>query len=108
MKCPFIIAVILKKGWWLVKIKLTRLVRQVIEMEISIYEAKTHFSKIIQDLVDGKEEIVIVSKNGKPIVQMTLVTKKNSKRIGSAKKEMEGYDISLDEFNAIPTLDFGL
>jgi len=77
-------------------------------MKISIYEAKTHFSKIIQDLVDGKEEIIIVSKNGKPIVQMTLVTKKNSKRVGVAKKDMEGFDISLEEFNSISTLDFGL
>lgn len=77
-------------------------------MKISIYEAKTHFSKIIQDLLDGKEEIVVVSKNGKPVVQMTLVAKKNSKRVGVAKKDMEGFDISLEEFNSISTLDFGL
>ena len=77
-------------------------------MEISIYDAKANFSKIIQSLIDGKEEIIVVKKNGKPVVQMTLVTKKNSKRIGAAKKEMEGYDISLEEFNDIPTLDFGL
>ena len=42
-------------------------------MEINIYEAKTHFSKIIQDLVDGKEETIIVSKNGKPIIQISLI-----------------------------------
>ncbi len=87
---------------------MTRLVRQVIDMEVSIYEAKKHFSKIIQDLLDGKEEIVVVSKNGKPVVQMTLVAKKNSKRVGVAKKDMEGFDISLEEFNSISTLDFGL
>ena len=77
-------------------------------MKTSIYEAKTHFSKIIQDLVDGKEEIIIVSKRGEPVVQMTLVAKKNSKRVGVAKKDMEGFDISLEEFNSISTLDFGL
>jgi antitoxin (DNA-binding transcriptional repressor) of toxin-antitoxin stability system len=77
-------------------------------MKISIYEAKTHFSKIIQDLVDGKEEIIIISKRGEPVVQMTLVAKKNSKRVGVAKKDMEGFDISLEEFNSISTLDFGL
>ena len=76
-------------------------------MKISIYEAKTHFSKIIQDLVDGKEEIIIVSKRGEPVVQMTLVAKKNSKRVGVAKKDMEGFEISLEEFNSISTLDFG-
>ena len=77
-------------------------------MEMSIYEAKTNFSKIIQSLIDGKEEVVIVSKNGKPVVQISLITKKNSKRVGIAKKEMKDFDISLEDFNSIPTLDFGL
>ena len=77
-------------------------------MEISLYEAKTNFCKVVQDILDGKEDVVIVSKNGKPAVQITVVNKKNSKRIGIAKKEMENFDISLEEFNSIPTLDFGL
>ena len=75
---------------------------------MSLYEAKTNFSKVVQDLIDGKEDMIIVSKNGKPAVQITLVSKKNSKRIGIAKKEMDGFDISLEDFNSIPTLDFGL
>ena len=77
-------------------------------MEMSLYEAKTNFSKIVQDLLDGKEDVVVVSKNGKPAVQITLVSQKNSKRIGIAKKEMKDFDISLEEFDSIPTLDFGL
>lgn len=77
-------------------------------MEMSLYEAKTNFCKVVQDILDGKEDVVIVSKNGKPAVQITIVNKKNSKRIGIAKKEMEDFDISLEEFNSIPTLDFGL
>lgn len=77
-------------------------------MEISLYEAKTNFSKVVQDLLDGKEDIIVVSKNGKPAVQITLVAQKNSKRIGIAKKEMKDFDISLEEFNDIPTLDFNL
>lgn len=77
-------------------------------MELSLYEAKTNFSKVVQDLLDGKEEIFIISKNGKPAVQITLVNQKNTKRVGIAKKEMNGFDISLEDFNAIPTLDFNL
>lgn len=76
-------------------------------MEVSIYEAKANLSRIIQSLIDGKEEQVIVSKNGKPVVQMTLLTKKNLKRVGAAKKEMEGFDLSLEDFNSIPIGDFG-
>ena len=77
-------------------------------MEISIYDAKTNFSKIVQSLIDGTEELIIVSKNGKPVVKMEAFVKKNSKRVGAAKKEMEDFDISLEDFNAIPAIDFGL
>ena len=70
-------------------------------MEINIYEAKSNFSKLVQSLIDGKEEVIIISKNGKPVVQMTTIAKKKSKRVGIAKKEMENFDISLEEFNSI-------
>ena len=77
-------------------------------MEINIYNAKTNFSKIIQLIIEGKEDIIIISKNGKPVAQLTPILKKNSKRIGIAKEEMKDFDMSLDDFNAINTLDFGL
>lgn len=77
-------------------------------MEINIYDAKANFSKLIQSLVDGTEDIIIISKNGKPTAQITRIAKKNSKRIGAAKKEMEGFSISLDELNSIDIEDFGL
>lgn len=77
-------------------------------MELNIYEAKTNFSKLIQLLIDGKEESITVSKKGTPVAQLVPIFKKNSKRIGSAKKEMEGFDISMEEFDAIPIEDFGI
>lgn len=75
-------------------------------MEISIYDAKTHLSSLIQSLVEEKEDIIFISKNGKPIVQMTLIRQKNNKRLGAAKKEMKDFDISLEDFNNIPIGDF--
>lgn len=75
-------------------------------MEISIYDAKTHLSSLIQSLIDEKEEVIYISKNGKPIAQLTLIKQKNSKRIGAAKKEMKGFEISLEDFNNIPIGDF--
>lgn len=77
-------------------------------MELNIYEAKTNFSKILQLLVDGKEESIIVSKKGTPIAQILPISTKNSKRIGAARKEMAGFDISMEEFDAIPIEDFGI
>ena len=38
----------------------------------------------------------------------TRIAKKNSKRIGAVKKEMEGFDISVEELNSIEIEDFGL
>ena len=52
-------------------------------MELSIYETKSQFSKLVQLLIDGKEEAITVSKNGKPVIQLIPISKKNSKRIGS-------------------------
>ena len=75
-------------------------------MEINLYNAKTNFSKIIQQLIDGDEEIIIVTKNGKPVVQMTPIAKKISKRVGIAKNEMSIKDVSLEELNSITIDDF--
>lgn len=77
-------------------------------MELSIYETKTNFSKLVQLLIDGKEDTIIISKNGKPVVQLVPIVKKNSKRIGIAKKEMKDFELSLEDFNSIPIEDFGL
>ena len=57
-------------------------------------------------MLDEKEEIIYISKNGKPVVQLTLIRSKKSKRLGIAKKEMKGFDLSLEEFNDIPVDDF--
>ena len=76
-------------------------------MEITLYEAKANLSKIIQSLIDKKEEEIIISKNGKPIVQMTLIHKKNSKRIGVIDKK-NSLSITQEEFDSIEIGDFDL
>ena len=73
-------------------------------MDMTLSEAKTNFCKVVQAILEGKEDIVVVSKNGKPAVQITIASKKNNKRIGIAKKEMAGFDISLEQFNSISVI----
>lgn len=75
-------------------------------MEISIYDAKTHLSNLIQQLVEEKEDVIYISKNGKPLVQLTLIKNKKSNRVGVVKKEMKGFNLSLEDFNNIPIDDF--
>lgn len=77
-------------------------------MNLSIYETKSQLSKLVQLIIDNKEESITITKNGKPVVQLVPICKKNSKRVGAAKKEMEGFDLDLQEFNSIPVEDFGV
>lgn len=74
-------------------------------MEISLYDAKTHFSNIVQSLIDEKEESIIITKNGKPVIEMKLLTKKNSRRIG-VMKDKDYNDLSLEDFDSIDIGNF--
>lgn len=40
--------------------------------EYNMYEAKTNLSKIAKLLEDKKEDSVIISRNGKPLLKVTL------------------------------------
>lgn len=49
--------------------------------QFNMYEAKTNLSKICRLLEDGKEDYVIISRNDKPIIKMTLVKEENRKKL---------------------------
>ena len=71
-------------------------------MEISIFDAKRNLSKLVQQLNDGKEDVIYISKNGKTVAKLTLCKDKKCMRLGAAIKEMKGLTLSLEEFNNIP------
>lgn len=55
-------------------------------VQVNIYEAKTELSKIVRSLETGEESVVFIARNGKPVVQMTLIPGSEHKgRIGAAK-----------------------
>jgi len=65
---------------------------------ISLFEAKTHLSRVVEELVSGSEEEVIISRHGKPMVRVTAIQPKNiSRRIGLAK----GKFVVPDDFDAM-------
>lgn len=74
-------------------------------MILTITEFKKDFENYINSLVKREINEIILTKNGKEIVKVSIYLNKISKRIGSAKKEMEGFDISLENFNAIGIQD---
>ena len=53
-----------------------------------------------------KEDSVLVTRYGKPYRLYSIANNENCKRVGVAKEEMNGFDISLEELNSIPIEDF--
>ena len=41
-------------------------------IKVGLFEAKTHFSQLVDDLIVGKNDCVYVLRRGKPAVQITL------------------------------------
>ena len=67
--------------------------------QVNILEAKTDFSKLIRLIETGKENSIVVARNGKPIVKMTLFDEVPvENRIGIAKGKL-AYPEDIDEFN---------
>ena len=55
-------------------------------MQVNIVEAKAEFSKLVRILETKREDAITVSRNGKPIVRMTLINEVPvSRRIGACK-----------------------
>ena len=66
---------------------------------VNMYEAKTHFSKLIREALVGEE--VIIAKAGKPLVKLVPVHQQFQKRIPGSAKGMvsvsDNYDTPLPD-----------
>ena len=59
-------------------------------VQVDVLEAKNNFSKLIRMLESGEEDIIIICRNGEPVIQMTLLSKSPKKSIiGIAKDDEE-------------------
>lgn len=70
--------------------------------QVTIHEAKTHLSKLIQEALSG--ETVIIAKGRKPLIRLEVLPEaKPVRRIGGKKKlvvEMtDDFDEPLDDFS---------
>jgi len=66
---------------------------------VSLFNAKTHLSGIVEGLVSGAEEEVIISRHGKPVARVVAIRPKNAaRRIGLAKGQFTAPD-DLDAAN---------
>jgi prevent-host-death family protein len=66
-------------------------------VDVNIYEAKTHLSRLIEQALKGEE--ITIARNGKPLVRLTPVAPKRT-ILGSAQGTMvlpEGWDAPLTD-----------
>ena len=57
---------------------------------VSIFEAKTHLSRIVEDLLTGRDDRVVISRRGKPVARVVPLKKGDTaNRIGVARGQFE-------------------
>lgn len=77
------------------------MLRMCLMQAVNIFEAKTNLSKLLESIESGREQEVIIVRNGKPVAR--LVALKNSpvdKRIGVAKGKFQAPE-SIDADNEV-------
>ena len=69
--------------------------------KVGMFEAKTHFSQLVDQLLSGQTEYVSVLRRGKPVVRIVLETQAGSTRdlrpIYSGKIKVRNCDWFADE-----------
>ena len=73
--------------------------------EFNMYEAKTNLSKISRILEDKKDDLVIISRNGKPILKVTLFDNNNRKGLFGCAKGMFNIPDNFDEIDISKDFD---
>lgn len=48
--------------------------------QVNIYEAKTNLSKLIRQLQDHEEDVIVIANNGTPVVQITRTPKTRERK----------------------------
>ena len=57
---------------------------------VSLFEAKTHLSRLVEAILSGKEDRIVISRRGKSVVCLTAIRETDiSKRIGVARGRFE-------------------
>lgn len=54
---------------------------------VNIYEAKTHFSKLVDAVIHGNE--IVIAMAGKPVAKLGPISKKTERRFGVLKGKIK-------------------
>lgn len=66
---------------------------------VSLFDAKTHLSRLIEQVTSGTEDEIVISRNGKPVARLVPMKPDVSRRVGLARGEFEVPD-DIDQHNA--------
>lgn len=66
---------------------------------VSLFDAKTHLSRLIDRIASGAENEIVISRNGKPVARVVPLAVDVSRRVGLARGEFEVPD-DIDRANA--------
>lgn len=66
---------------------------------VSLFDAKTHLSRLIEQIASGTEDEIVISRNGKPVARVVPILEDASRRSGLAKGEFKVPD-DIDAHNA--------
>ncbi|MCX8086009.1 MAG: type II toxin-antitoxin system prevent-host-death family antitoxin [Rhodocyclaceae bacterium] len=66
---------------------------------VSLFDAKTHLSRLVEQIASGAETEIVISRNGKPVARLLPIQPDTSRRIGIARGEFEVPD-DIDAHNA--------
>lgn len=66
---------------------------------VSLSDARTHLSRLIDQIASGAESEIVISRNGKPVARIVPIETDASGRIGLAKGGFEVPD-DIDAHNA--------
>ena len=73
--------------------------------QVNMLKAKTELSKLVHMLETRQEDVIYISKNGRPVTQLTLIAKTpKQSRIGAAKGQFsipEDFDLWDDEVEGL-------
>jgi prevent-host-death family protein len=65
---------------------------------VSLFDAKTHLSRLVEQIASGQESEIVISRNGKPVARMLPIPADATRRIGIARGEFEVPD-HIDQHN---------
>lgn len=66
---------------------------------VNMLEAKTHLSKLVEQVESGEEPEIIIARNGRPAAKLVRLGKPAGQRLGVAKGQFEVPD-DIDTDNA--------